>query len=202
LSRAREMAQAHAELGLSEIFLADNLNPARKETPGRGVDFDQERLARVADVLGAVAEVFHGEGILACLHQHTASWVETEDELRFVLDRVDAEILGAGPDVAHLAWAGADPVQVIESLGERVRVAHLKDLHLDVVHAAAGLSYRETVAAGAYTEPGRGDLDLDACVAALKRARVGWAVLEVDQPDHLSPEESARRCAIWAADHK
>ena len=200
LARAAEMAKAHRELGLTEIFLADELNPVRSARAGVGGDFDQARLARVSRVLGSVAEAFASHGITCCLHQHVATWVETEEEFRFVLEDVGAEVLAAGPDTAHLAWAGADPAAVIKALGRRVRAAHVKDLHTEAARRlGAGLGFQRAVAERAFTEPGRGDLDLDGCLDAIRACGAAWVVIEVDLADGLSPEESGRRCAAWAA---
>jgi inosose dehydratase len=200
LARAVEMAKAHRELGLTEIFLADELNPARSTRAGVGADFDQARLARVSQVLGSVAEAFASHSITCCLHQHIATWVETEEEFRFILDDVGPEVLAAGPDTAHLAWAGADPVTAIRTLGRRVRAAHVKDLRTERARQlGAGLGFQRAVAEGAFTEPGRGDLDLDGCLDAIRTCGAAWVVIEVDLADGLSPEESGRRCAAWAA---
>lgn len=202
LARAAETARAHRMLGLTEIFLADELNPARCERAGVGAGFDEGRLRRVSDVLGSVAGAFAAEDVMCCLHQHVGTWVETEEEFRFVLDDIGPGVLAAGPDTAHLAWAGADPASIIAELGPRVRAAHLKDLHTDIARrlgAQAGL--QAAVVGGAYAEPGRGDLDLDRCLGAVRACGASWAVIEVDRPDGLSPEQSARHCAAWAAAH-
>jgi sugar phosphate isomerase/epimerase len=36
-----------------------------------------------------------------------------------------------GPDTGHLAWAGADPVDVARRYGSRVRAARIRDLRSD-----------------------------------------------------------------------
>jgi inosose dehydratase len=197
LKRADDTARVHAGLGLAHIFVADGLNPVRKADPARGAEPDPKRLARIRDSFQRVAEVFRAHDVLSCLHQHTASWIETEDEFFSVLDKTDPGLLAAGPDTGHLALCGADPVAVLTALGDRVRVAHLKDIHRDKLPAPAGLSYHELVATGVYTEPGRGDLDLDNCLMVLRDAGTEWAVVEVDRPDGLAPADSARRCAEW-----
>jgi len=59
------------------------------------------------------------------------------------------------------------------------------------------LNYRETVKAGLWVEPGRGDLDFDAILAPLG-GRDMWAIIEVDRPDLETPLASAQACADWA----
>lgn len=197
LKRADDAARVHAGLGLAHIFIADGLNSVRMTHPARGTQPDQHRLTRIRDNFQRVAEAFRAHDVLPCLHQHTASWIETQDEFFYVLDNIDSELLAAGPDTGHLALCGADPLAVLTALGDRVRVAHLKDIHQDKLPAPAGLSYHELVAGGVYTEPGRGDLELNACLKVLREAGTEWAVVEVDRPDGLAPADSGRRCAEW-----
>ncbi|MFI6681590.1 hypothetical protein [Kribbella sp. NPDC050470] len=63
-------------------------------------------LPKVVDGVGVAAEAITSEGVTPALHPHVGSTIETEPEIRAVLDAVPASILSFGPDTGHLAWAG------------------------------------------------------------------------------------------------
>lgn len=194
LERARRAAQAHTELGLSQMFIASDMATERLARPAIGHLPDDERLKRLTDGMVATAEVMQAEGVTAALHSHVGSWVETEEEIRAVLDWSEGSALGFGPDTGHLFWGGADPARMVKAYAARVACVHIKD-----VDAAAAATAREqgddyqaaTAVRHVWTEPGRGDVDLDAVIAALNGFD-GWAVLEVDVPNLPTRVESAR----------
>lgn len=196
------LARVHAALGLAELYIGASMVPdgARVREPALGVDPDEDRLGRIAESLKLVAETTLAHGVQACLHPHVGTWIETGEETEWLLDRVDPELLAFGPDTGHLAWAGADPVALISRHASRVRTMHIKDLRLTVAAQAKEqrLPYRSTVKAGLWVEPGRGDLDLRACIGSLPDSERLWGIIEVDRPDAGTPLESARVCAEWA----
>jgi myo-inositol 2-dehydrogenase / D-chiro-inositol 1-dehydrogenase len=124
------------------------------------------------------------EGVTPCLHQHVGSWIETPEETEAVLAAISPDLLLFGPDTGHLAWAGADPADLIERHLDRVGAVHLKEYGAGVAGQARTdrWSYREATARHAFTEPGRGDVDFAAVLKVLSRFD-GWYVVEVDIPD-------------------
>jgi inosose dehydratase len=197
---ARRHAGIQAELGLAEVFLASHLSPARVGTPAIGEGFDTAQLAMLVERIAAVAEAITAQGVTPCFHPHVGTWIETEQEVRALLDSVDASVLSFGPDTGHLFWAGMDPAAMINDYASRVRAIHIKD-----VHQAAKVSAREegddyfaaTVTRHVWTEPGRGDVDFEAVFAALPSTYDGWFVVEVDVPDLPTKEESTAEAARW-----
>lgn len=200
LDAARRHAGVQAELGLTEVFLASQLDPARIGAPAVGAGFDAARLELVIERIAAVAGAITAEGVTPCFHPHVGSWIETEHEVRALLDAVDASILSFGPDTGHLFWAGMNPATMITGYAQRVRAVHLKD-----VHRLAAARAREqgddymgaTVTRHVWTEPGRGDVDFEAVFAALPPSYDGWFVVEVDVPDLPTKEESTAQSARW-----
>lgn len=200
LENARLAAARMVELGQRTIFLAmSQIRTApRVAQPARGAAFDQERLDRVTDLVEQVARVLVAGGVRPALHQHVGGWIETEYELRYVLDHVSRRLLDFGPDVGHMTWAGIDPVRLIGRYRDRVAGIHIKDVRGDV--AATGRtgtwSYLETVVNGVWIEPGRGDIDLLGVFDALPKNFRGWIIVENDRPD-LPVWESAVYSAAW-----
>src|SRR5262249_25946299 len=90
---ARRHAGLQAELGLTEVFLASHLSPARIKVPAAGEAFDAARLALLVERIAAAAEAITAEGVTPCFHPHVGSWIETEHEVRVLLDSVDASVL-------------------------------------------------------------------------------------------------------------
>jgi inosose dehydratase len=205
LEAARCHAAVQAQLGLTEVFLASHLNPARIANPAVGADFDADRLALIIERIAAVAAAVGGEGVRPCFHPHVGSWIETDDEVRAMLDSIDAAILAFGPDTGHLFWGGSDPAKIMGDYADRVGAVHLKDVHRHATVQATerGDDYGEaTNAAHVWTEPGRGDVDFDAVFDSLPADYSGWFVVEVDVPDLPSKEESTAESARWIAQRR
>jgi inosose dehydratase len=202
LEAARQHADVQAELGLTEVFLASHLTPARIATPAVGAAFDQATLDLVIERIALTAEAITSRGLAPCFHPHVGSWIETEHEVRAMLDAIDASVLSFGPDTGHLFWGGSDPGKLIADYADRVGAVHLKDVHRVAASRAQeqhddyqGATNVEHV----WTEPGRGDVDFDAVFAALPSSYRGWFVVEVDVPDLPSKEESTAESARWIA---
>ncbi|MFD1538805.1 sugar phosphate isomerase/epimerase family protein [Nonomuraea guangzhouensis] len=204
LESARQHAGAQAALGMSEVFIASALTAERIATPAVGAASDPARLDTVIDNLTRTCEVIVAEGLRPCLHPHVGTWIETERETRAVLDAIAPGLLAFGPDTGHLRWAGADPAALITHYRDRVGAAHLKDVHAAVAAQAreAGADFWQTVfERHLWTEPGQGDVDLEAALAALPEDFTGWMVIEVDVPDRRTAKDSAALSRQWTLTH-
>ncbi|WP_409329102.1 sugar phosphate isomerase/epimerase family protein [Trujillonella humicola] len=197
VEEARRVAAQHAALGLTRIFIADQFaSQERLATPAVGIGADEARLGRLCENLAAACEAMVAEGVTPCLHQHIGTWVETPAETVAVLDAVDPSLLLFGPDTGHLAWAGADPAEMIRRYLNRVGAVHLKDFRSSVMSDGAGADYLALTGRHLWTEPGRGDVDFDAVLAVLAEFE-GWYVVEVDIADQPTVEDTARVSAQW-----
>lgn len=197
LERARRYGAEQAALGARATMFSAIFVPERTAHPARGAEFRAERLARVIDDLGAIAEVLTAEGVLPLLHPHVSGWIETEHETERVLAELPASILGFGPDTGHLAWAGMDPVAMITRHAGRVGGLHLKDIQTTAFADVEGDYGERTGSRTVWTEPGSGIIDFDAVFAALPEDFSGEFVIEVDVPTS-TPRDSLVAQRRWA----
>jgi inosose dehydratase len=133
-------------------------------------------LANLDRLAGIVAE----RGLLAVLHPHVGTIVETRAEIDRVLAGCSIPLC---LDTGHLLIGGTDPVDLAKSVPQRIAHTHLKDV--DAALAAkvqsGELSYTDAVKAGMYTPLGTGDVDITAIVNTLRdNGFDGWFVMEQD----------------------
>jgi inosose dehydratase len=203
LEDVRRVGADYAAIGVDVVFTGVNMGPDHPRVAHSAIGHlpDSDRLGRMIDVIGEAAEALAAEGVRPALHPHVGTWVETEAEARAVLDAVPSSILWFGPDIGHLAWAGADPVAFIADYRDRVAGVHLKDYRAGVAAQSRveRRSYRETVLAGLWVEPGRGDADIPGLFELLDGDPSIWWVVEVDSPAAPTPADSIRLCGEWLA---
>jgi inosose dehydratase len=71
-----------------------------------------------ADIVAALNEMCKAVtdvGVIAALHQHTGTCIESRDEVYAVLEAVDTRYVKFGPDVGQLAKGGADPIKIVKT---------------------------------------------------------------------------------------
>lgn len=208
LDDVRRRAEETLFCGLDSVFLAADIPPAGSgrvrvdRAVAVGASKDADRLARITELLGDAAEVLRREGVRAGLHNHVGSWVETEDEIDYVLANTDPGSLSASFDIGHLAWAGVDPATALRRHADRLLDLHVKDLDLTVAAKTRlePTSYADATDSGLFFELGLGDIDYAAVIDALPMMFDGWVVVEVDKPS-MEPFASAVQSRTWVVDN-
>ena len=156
----------------------------RWETPA------YERLARLLDELAREAP----DGVRVAFHPHTATWIETPDEVDALAARLHGTAAGLCLDVGHYLVGGGDPVEAIDRHGSLITHLHAKDVDpvvLDRLRAGAIAGFGEAVRERLFTELGNGALDLRGVVEALRATGFeGWIMVEQDS-SWLPPAEAA-----------
>ena len=119
-------------------------------------------------------------GVLAVLHPHIGTMVETCEDVDRVLDGSSIRLC---LDTGHLLIGGTDPLALAQRVPDRIAHTHLKDV--DAALAArvqtGELTYTDAVRAGMYTPLGSGDVDIAGIVTALRSNGFdGWFVMEQD----------------------
>lgn len=141
---------------------------------------DDGQWATLLANLDRISDAAAAHGLLATLHPHVGTMVESGEET----DRVLAgSRIALCLDTGHLLIGGGDPVRVAVEHPERVGHVHLKDVRHDVAARVrtGELTYTEGVAQGMYVPLGTGDVDVLAIVRSLEGSGYdGWYVLEQD----------------------
>lgn len=153
---------------------------------------DDTQWATLLTNLDRLAAIASERGLLAVLHPHVGTMVETRADVDRVLQGSSIPLC---LDTGHLLIGGTDPLELAKAVPGRVAHAHLKDV--DAALAAkvqsGELTYTEAVKAGMYTPLGTGDVDIAGIVSVLRdNGFDGWFVLEQDtildgEPDGEGP---------------
>ncbi len=91
---------------------------------------DDKSRAHNLDLINKFAKIAKPFGIKTNAHPHVNTYYMYEEEIDFVMENTDPDLVYFAPDTAHIAAAGADPVEVIKRYADRVNFIHLKDYKL------------------------------------------------------------------------
>ncbi len=137
----------------------------------------------------AFAEWCADSGMPLSFHHHMAAPIETERDLDLLMNH-SGEALPLLFDAGHMAFAGGDPLRVVDKHHRRINHVHAKDIRKSVVDSLDrnSESFLDAVLKGAFTVPGDGSLDFEAIAARLASyGYEGWFVVEAEQDPALSP---------------
>jgi inosose dehydratase len=141
---------------------------------------DDDQWATLLDNLDRLAAGAAKRGVLAVLHPHVGTMVETRNDVDRVLAGSQIKLC---LDTGHLLIGGTDPLQLALEVPGRIAHAHLKDVDAALAARvqAGELTYTEAVREGMYTPLGGGDVDIAGIVTALRgNGFDGWFVMEQD----------------------
>jgi inosose dehydratase len=166
---------------------------------------DESQWATLLANLDRLADAAAERGVLAVLHPHVGTMVETHSDVDRVLTGSQIKLC---LDTGHLLIGGTDPLQLAREVPGRIAHAHLKNV--DAGRAArvqAGeLTYTEAVRDGMYTPLGAGDVDIAGIVTALRgNGFDGWFVMEQDtildgEPTGEGPVRDVRASVTFLQD--
>jgi sugar phosphate isomerase/epimerase len=136
---------------------------------------DEETFA-TSDAVGAAARRLSelGDRLAARdwrLHYHNHAFEFTDLDGGTAFDRLverSDDAVGVELDVGWALAGGEDPAALLSRLGDRVDLVHMKDVDVE--------SQRPR-------EIGEGDVDMQACADAARRAGADWLIYEHDAPD-------------------
>ena len=143
---AEELAKVRRVLRLSKEIGAKHLCVGGGAVRHDGIR--ESDYAMVASGLDAVKKVAADHGIIASIHPHMGSAVQSRGQLDRVMATTSIDIC---PDCGHVLMGGGDPVAVVKKYLDRIRYIHLKDCK-----------------DGAIMPPGHGAIDFGSILAMLK----------------------------------
>ncbi len=169
------------------------------DTYDRRPELSAEQWQTLTDNLQRAEALARERGIIACVHPHMGTLIQTAEEVERILDSCEVPLC---LDTGHLTVGGADAVAIARSVPERIAHAHLKDVDTRLAAAVqdGSLDYSEAVRRGLYTTLGAGDVDLTSIVQSLEGAGYrGWYVPELDQMLPGEPEGAGPISGIRAS---
>jgi len=190
--QVREQLELFSALGADCIFYgetAGTIQNKRDEPLVNRRRLSEEDIKAYGQKLTAFAEFCAEQGVPLAFHHHMATAIETERD-------VDLLMANTGPavrllhDAGHMAFAGGDPLALIEKHGHRIAHVHAKDIRADVIDGLDRQkeSFLDAVLKGAFTVPGDGVLDFGAITRRLADVGYeGWFVVEAEQDPALAP---------------
>ena len=168
-----DMAKAADELRAHGVTYAvvPYLMPGERNAP----DFYE----RLADQMNRAGEVARRAGLTLGYHNHGFEFEKRPDgrtPFDILLERFDPALVRIELDVFWVAITGQDPVRLIEQLGNRVALLHLKDK----AASAPTVTDEAKVPQQAFAEIGRGTIDFAKVLAAGRAAGVAHYFVEQD----------------------
>ena len=147
----------------------------------------EENWQAMANNLSRISERAKERGVMAVIHPHAGTMVETWADVQEVLTRITIPFC---LDTGHMWIGGTDPVAFAKDHGDRVGHVHFKDVKLAIAQKVrdGALSYYDAVKEGLYTPLGQGDVDVTAIIGSLlNQGYTGWFVLEQDLVMSIEP---------------
>jgi inosose dehydratase len=194
LEVGRRTCELLAAAGAAHLVIIQGFTPDRARAagrPGAAPPLDDAGWATLVEGVDQLARLATEQGLAGVFHPHAGTHVEFEDEIDRLVRDTDVPLC---IDTGHCAYAGIDPVALIERLGDRVAYLHLKDVDRDRLRAALalGLSFEEAVGERVFCPLGEGVVDFAALPGALGDYE-GWATVEQDRlpTDSEAPADHA-----------
>jgi len=142
-----------------------------------------------SDKLNHAGEKAKAAGLKFCYHNHAFEFEPMEGSTPFhvMMDRTDPKLVGLEMDAFWVSVAGHDPAELLNQLGGRVWLLHLKDKE-----KGTPVMYKESVVRTAFQEVGHGVIDWPKVLNAAASAGVSHYFVEQDQTPG-DPLESLRQ---------
>jgi inosose dehydratase len=157
---------------------------------GASYDFNEHK-SNIVTTLNELGKAITDIGLVAALHQHTGTAVETRDETYATMDAVDTRYVKFGPDIGQLQKGGVDPVAVVKHFLPIVQHLHFKDF-------VGGPSM------AGYCALGLGKVDLVGVLDLMEgRTLDGMIMVELDSGGQMpyTAREAARTAHDWLVGH-
>ncbi|WP_022868999.1 myo-inosose-2 dehydratase [Schaalia vaccimaxillae] len=157
--------------------------------------FTDEEWDRLATGLNRFGVLARQKGLRLAYHHHMGTGVQTTAEIDKLMELTAPDAVKLLVDNGHLLFSGESTEDIIARYIDRIGHIHLKDIRPEVVARAKaeGLSFLDSILAGAFTVPGDGPTDFGALLRPVVESDYdGWFMVEAEQdPDVAHPLEYA-----------
>jgi inosose dehydratase len=149
------------------------------------VRLDDAAWAGMVANIRTIARIARDEyGVRAVIHPHAGGHIEFADEIDRICADIPADEAGLCLDTGHTAYAGMDPVAMLDAYWDRLDYIHFKDI--DAARFEDVLSRRirffEACAGGVMCPIGGGSIDYPAILALLeRRGYAGYVTVEQER---------------------
>lgn len=143
-------------------------------------EMDEAQWEVFGNNLQAVVDLAAESGILAVLHPHVGTMIESASSVQRLLESTTVQIC---LDTGHLLVGGTNPLQLVQRHAARVGIAHLKDVRAEIAATVerGELGFVQAVKDGMFVPLGRGDCEIGEIVSLLQESGYqGWYVMEQD----------------------
>ncbi|WP_319592445.1 sugar phosphate isomerase/epimerase [uncultured Draconibacterium sp.] len=147
-----------------------------------GGPFNLDDCNKSAEVLNKIGELSKKHGLEFCWHNHNKEFVEMEDGFPFdyLMENTEKDLVSSELDVYWVAKGGANPIQLLQRYGKRIKILHVKDMAEDEDKSIIC--------------PGKGILDFTAIFNEAKRQNIKHYFVERDKA------EDGLSCLEYSAD--
>ena len=169
--------------------VADSIQGAPRPLYQRPRFFGDAQWDDYAARVDAFARHTLSRGVRLAYHHHMGAYVETPADVDRLMART-SDAVGLLFDTGHIAFAGGDPLAVLDAHAARVCHVHCKDVRPALIKLARNRqwSFLDSVLNGVFTVPGDGALDFAAVVGILREhGYQGWLVVEAEQDPAVAP---------------
>jgi sugar phosphate isomerase/epimerase len=174
LSKEEELQRVMEEAQLFEMkhvvvpFLSDD---RRK---------DAEAWKKTAKLIEEIGSYFHGIGVELAYHNHAFEFQKFDGKtgLEILFENTQPHLVKSELDVYWAVAGGADPVAIIEKMGDRVRLLHLKDM-------SPGDDKK-------FAPVGSGTIDFKAILAMAEKQGVRFGFVEQDKTYDVAPLDALK----------
>jgi inosose dehydratase len=175
--------------GANVINISDKIVDARAAVVGRVLSFPEtwwpdEAWKQVTETLLQIHEVTARRGITVAFHQHVATHIESDREIRLLIEAVQGTPIRFCIDSGHLTLGGSDPVALVNELRDAVVHIHAKDVDGPMLARlqSGEIDYFAATGQGLYSDLGTGIVDWTGLRDGLVKAGFGgWVVAEQDR---------------------
>ena len=172
--RMKDTARAAARLGVQVVtgFTGSPIWHLLYSFPPNDFDRIERGYEEFAERWSPIVDVFDAEGVRFALEVHPTEIAYDFVTTRKAMDAIDhRKGFGINFDPSHFAHQFLDPPAFVETFGDRIYHAHVKDskTRLDGRRSILGshLDFSAAERGWTFVSPGRGDVDFDAVFRAL-----------------------------------